>query len=173
MQVPKGRLSLATMLFVAVVAGSAFAQDARVSRGVEYVVPAYVVPWGQSISTPTMTLDNPVLEVGARNATEGNIAGATNATLSQQSVPAVVDYPSIYYGYRPVLASSETEESMVAPAAAGGFRSGIGRFRTAADLHYFGYGLPLADAAREAKANRKPATRSFTNEDIDRLAHKQ
>jgi hypothetical protein len=161
------------MLFLVAAAGSAIAQDAHTSRGVEYVVPAYVVPWGQSISTPTMTLDNPVLEVGARNATDGNIAGGTNATLSQQSGPAVIDYPSIYYGYRPVLASSDSEEPAGAATPASKFHSGIGRFRTAADLRYFGYGLPLGDAAREAKANRKPATRSFTNDDIDRLTHKQ
>lgn len=171
-------LLLATSVIL--LCAGASAQDTHFKNGPQYLLPSYEVgTWGQPISTPTMELNgtNPTLEVGASNATNGNIAGAENSTLNMAPRATMVNYYSLYYGYAPVMSvssasnvSNETEE--MAPAMQG-FRTGIGRIGTAQQLRYFGYGLPLGDAAREAKAHRQAAKRVYTNDDIQRLPVKQ
>src|SRR5579871_1271178 len=161
---------------VTLLCAAAAAQDTHFKNGPQYLLPSYEVgTWGQPISTPTMELNgtNPTLEVGASNATTGNVAGAENSTMNMAPRGAMVNYYSLYYGYAPVMVvsgennvSNETEESSV--PAMQGFRTGIGRVGSAQQLHYFGYGQPLGDAARAAKAHRQSAKRVYTNDDIQR-----
>ena len=169
-------LALIAATMIALASTAASAQDARCNCSPS-LLPSYSAGmWGQPISTPIMDLNgtNPVLEVGARNATDGNIAGAENATVNMAQPPSMINYYSLYYGYGPVMAvNGEAEEASASMPQAGGFRMGLGRFTTIEQLHYFGYGLPLGDAAREAKARRRPAKRVYTNADVERLAVKQ
>jgi hypothetical protein len=43
---------------------------------------AYATPWTPLISTPSAAFASPQLQVGASNATSGNVAGASNSTFT-------------------------------------------------------------------------------------------
>lgn len=164
---------VATMAGVITMTGAlAAAQSTQFNQGPQYLLPSpQAGALAQPIATPTMSLNgtNPTLQVGASNATNGNLAGADLETASTStSGQNVVDLFSVYYGYRPVFmvssAAVEEEESEGEPART--LLSGIGRNVRAGDLHFYGYGVPLGDAAREAKAHRRTAKRAFTNADL-------
>lgn len=86
-------LSLCTFLLIILTAGVALSQvngQATMDRGYasNWVVPPgyYAVPWVPLLSTPSMSFPSPQLQVGASNATEGNVAGASNSTFTTGGV---------------------------------------------------------------------------------------
>jgi hypothetical protein len=61
----------------------------------------YAMPNVPLIRTPSVSLDAaPMSAVGASNATAGNVAGATNSTLSSVSLPANRPFATLTW-YRP------------------------------------------------------------------------
>ena len=168
--------SITLLSLVWLLAAFAAAQDTNFSDGPQYLVPPGTNPLlVQPIATPSMAVDgtSPDLQVGASNATEGNIAGADLATLSMEPEPDVVDLFSVYYGYAPIffVAGAEEEVAPSGPLPRAGFRRGS-RWMTIGDLRLLGYGMTLGEAAKYWKEHPLHAKRTYSNDDIERLKQK-
>jgi hypothetical protein len=169
------RGSVLCVLLVVSAATSVFAQDTNFANGPQYLMtgpPLFARP----ISTPSMSLQGPPLEVGAGNATGVLIAGAeNNTTLPPQAValPKIDLFP-IYYGDAP---PSDIEISFAEPSSqrsstelpASILDTGVWETTTAQALAERGYGIPVGAAALRNKARSKHVAHLYTNADIDRL----
>lgn len=165
-------------------AGIALSQDTNFSNGPQYLlssVPdarsAFSNFFVRSISTPSVSLSGPELEVGARNATADLNAGAQAQTIVTPDAVALphANLSSIYYG---VPSANVTEVSF---SAASGtsianaeiplniFDIGVGRIIGAQDLRESDNGVTLPAAAAYGKEHVRRATRVYTNADIERL----
>lgn len=137
-------------------------------------VPAYGVyaaPFVPLVTTPSVTLSTvSPMAVGASNATYGNVAGATNATLSEEFIapPPVGVYtePNWYGPSAPIE---------VPPIMAGGFGPGPGprrEHRGEAREEAFDFVAAgsegIAPSRAGAGAGRR-ASRTYTNQDADRM----
>jgi len=81
--------SLCTFLLTIFTSGVVLSQvngEATIESGYAstWVVPpgSYATPWTPLISTPMVSFASPQLQVGASNATSGNVAGASNSTFT-------------------------------------------------------------------------------------------
>jgi|HubBroStandDraft_6_1064221.scaffolds.fasta_scaffold00005_134 hypothetical protein len=171
------RVSVCCTLFVLSALGIAFGQDTNFAAGPQYLLNNNSPLLARSISTPSMSLAGPLLEVGASNATGVLIPGAEAQTVIPPLAVALprTDLASIYYGRPPV---SVVEISF--PEASGGSLSsnplpasildtGVWQITTAQALRERGYGVTLPEAAAHGKARTRHATHIYTNADIDRL----
>jgi hypothetical protein len=86
---------LGTLLLLSA-SGTAFGQDTNFASGPQYLMQGSPL-FARSISTPSLPLTGPPLDVGASNATENLIAGADNQTAVPPRPPDVNLFP-IYYG---------------------------------------------------------------------------
>jgi hypothetical protein len=162
-------LSCTAILFVP---GFASAQDTHFASGPQYLLttsqasPFFTRP----ISTPTMSLPNPVLEPGASNASEGLAAGAGNQTASPQAQPRADLFP-VYYGVPrvSVVEISFSADQPLQPLPPSILDPGVWQITSSQALHQRGYGLTLIEAAADGKARARHANRVYTNADIDRL----
>ncbi len=102
-----------SLIFGAVLLLSAFA------AGQATIVSGYAGNWGPSygyyaapfvplVTTPIVEFGTPPLQVGARNATAGNITGASSLTLGSTSGTVVAQQPLTY-------SSTTTSEAQAAP----------------------------------------------------------
>jgi hypothetical protein len=171
--------------FVAIfAAGIALSQDTNFSNGPQYLLSS--VPdarstssnfFVRSISTPSVSLSGPALEVGASNATGDLNAGAKAQTIA---VPESVALPtanlsSINYGVRKAnvieisfpAASGESIAGTEIPQRI--LDIGVGRIIEAQDLRESDYGITLPAAAAYGREHVRRATRIYTNADIERL----
>jgi hypothetical protein len=126
--------------------------------------------FAQPISTPSLSLAGPPLDVGASNATESLVAGADNQTASRQFEPAADLFP-IYYG-APAASVIEISSPSEAPSnelPASILDTGVWRITTAQALRERGYGVTLGEAAAQSKAHMGHATHIYTDADIARL----
>ena len=135
---------------------SAYAGDVPLPPGL------YAAPFVPLITTPSVTLGSPPLQVGASNATAGNVAGAANATLSiDTSGPSATFAPPMWYGQ---ATSPEPEEETGSAQSAGpqteqGFQFGVATFQSS-------YGVARLAAWQRQHGRAK---RVYTNADIARL----
>ena len=165
------RFCLCSTLLVLWAMGVAAAQDTNFANGPQYLMNYGSAYYARPISTPSLSLSGPALEVGASNATAGLIAGAENQTVSlPQSLPQVDLFP-IYYGGRP---TSVIEISFSESLPPGGLPesildTGTWQMTTAQALRERGIGVTVAEAAAYDKARAGHATHVYTNADIDRL----
>ncbi|HZQ68915.1 MAG TPA: hypothetical protein VFA68_10390 [Terriglobales bacterium] len=159
------------MVFSAVLllCGFAAAQATTIGGYASNWVPSYGVyaaPFVPLVVTPSVSLATVSPDpVGASNATWGNVAGATNATLSIVNEPPVGVYTQpVWYG-----------PSAVSPAPAG-----PGHVRHEMEMHSghhaehrsFDYiaGYQMNGIAAMAKMGAgKKANRTITNDDINRM----
>ena len=164
-----------TLLAFAAV-GSVLAQDTNFATGPQYL--NYGSPlFARSLTTPTLSLDGPPLEMGANNATAGLIAGAENriVTQSQSDTPPAVNLFPIYYGAPEAsvveISFSESTSVLLWPSElpASLLDTGVSQSTSAQTLRGRGYGVTLAEAAAHSKATAAHASRVYTNADIDRL----
>ena len=171
------RVSLCCMLLV-LSAEIAFGQDTNFSTGPQYLLNSDQVKNGPSflarpISTPSMSLEAPPLDVGANNATGVLIAGAGNQNVLPPAPDALptIDLLHIYYGAPPpsVIEVSSASESSANQLPASILDTGVWQMTTAKALRDRGYGLTLAEGAAYGKAQTRHANRVYTNADIDRL----
>ncbi len=171
--------------FVAIcAAGTALCQDTNFGNGPQYLLSS--VPnarsvsssfFVRSISTPSLSLSGPALEVGASNATGDLNAGAEVQTIA---VPEAVALPKahlfpIYYG----APAANVIEISFPPAPSTSIAStaipqsildiGVGRIIEAKDLRESDNGVTLPEAAAYGKEHVRRAMRVYTNADIDRL----
>jgi hypothetical protein len=126
----------------------------------------YAAPLVPLVSTPSIALGSPSLQVGASNATAGNVAGAANATLSiDTSGPSATFAPPMWYGQAASPESGpeggeETSSTQSAgPQTEQGFQFGVATFQSS-------YGVARL-AAWQRQLGR--AKRVYTNADIARL----
>jgi hypothetical protein len=171
--------------FVAIfVAGIALSQDTNFSNGPQYLLSS--VPdarsassnfFVRSISTPSMSLSGPALEVGASNATSDLNAGAEAQTIALPEAVALpkADLSSINYGVPtanlieisfPVASSTSIAGAEIPQSI---LDIGVGRIVETQDLREGEYGGTLPEAVAHGKKHVRRATRIYTNADIERL----
>jgi hypothetical protein len=125
----------------------------------------YAAPLVPLVTTPSVTLATvSPSAVGASNATFGNVAGATDATLSVVSQPPVGVYTQpVWYG--PSAAGETPMESM--PEA-----------RHAQRAHAFDVGVASWQSSESvthlmaSSSGAKKAARTYTNQDVDQVNQK-
>ena len=126
---------------------------------------AYAQPFVPRLSTPSMSFENVAPSpVGASNATAGNVAGATNTTLSVFPAGPVVQYPpSLALGSENSTIESGAEveaRAEVTPSAeTRPLELGLASFQDS-------YGVAQLAASSRA---RQQAKRTFTNLDVERM----
>ncbi|MFZ0319051.1 MAG: hypothetical protein WAL56_07990 [Candidatus Sulfotelmatobacter sp.] len=159
-------------LIVLSAVGMAFSQDTNFATGPQYLMTNGSMLFARPISTPSLSLAGPPLQVGATSATADLTAGAENQTVSLPPADAlpVVDFFSLYYGTPNLIeisfsnASSSTSEL---PASI--LDNGVWQLTTAEALRERGFGVTLPEAAAYRKTHPRHATHVYTNADIDRL----
>lgn len=171
------RVSSCCLFVVLSTLGVAFDQDTNFPTGPQYLMNSDSVRNGSPlflhpISTPTMSLTDPPVEVGASNATGVLIAGADNQTVvpsSSDALPSIDLFP-IFYG-EPTASMIEisfpSEPSANLPE--GFLDAGVWQMTTAEALREPGYGVSLVEGAAYGRTHTRHATRVYTNADIDRL----
>ncbi|MGA7218472.1 MAG: hypothetical protein WBX38_09165 [Candidatus Sulfotelmatobacter sp.] len=163
---------------------SAISQDTSFSSGPQYLRNTSSPDYSRPISTPTLTLSGPALEVGASNATGVLIAGASDQDVLPPAAVALpkIDLLPILYGDRKASGgegnpleinfpgtSSESSFAMGFPARF--LNVGVSQEASPdmrGKLGNRGYGITLGQAAAREKAPRGPV-RLYTNADIERL----
>ena len=162
---------------VLVLSGFAAAQSTVIGGYASNWPPSYGVyaaPFVPRVVTPSVTLEsvspNPV---GASNATFGNVAGATNATLSIVNQPPVGVYTvPVWYGpnasspvvVAPLMVAPEEGREHMAEHAGEGHRHHAADFTVAS----FEYSQGLSQLLVGRSAPQK-ASKTYTNEDVDRF----
>ncbi len=171
------RVSLCCMLLV-LSAGVAFGQDTNFSSGPQYLMNSDLMKNGsvlfaRPISTPSISLAEPTLEVGASNATGDLIGGAGNQNVlppTPDALPKMNLFP-IFYGAPAagVIEITSASEASANQLPASILDTGVWQMTTAKALRERGYGVTLVEAAADGKAQTRHANRLYTNADIDRL----
>lgn len=144
-------------------------------------VPAYGVytaPYVPLVTTPSVTLSTvSPMAVGASNATWGNVAGATNATLSDEFVgapPVGVYTEPNWYGPSAPIEAPPIMAAPFGPPPAFGARPRREHGHEAREETFDFIAAPrestesVATLRAGAGAARK-ASRTYTNEDVDRV----
>ena len=132
---------------------------------VNWVPPGnYAQPFVPLVSTPSMSFESvSPSPVGATNATAGNVAGATNATLSVSPAGPVVQYPpSLALGLENSIesgAEAEARTEATPSAEPRPLELGVASFQDS-------YGVAQLAASSRA---RQQAKRLYTNLDVDRM----
>ena len=163
-----------TIFCIAIILPALAAGQATVISGhaVNWVPPGtYAEPFIPLISTPSMSFENvSPSPVGATNGTAGNVAGATNATLSVFGGGPVVQYPPaqpLELENFPIESGAEVEARAEAESSGEATRSaesqplelGVASFQDT-------YGV--AQLAANSRA-RQEAKRLYTNLDVERM----
>jgi len=134
--------------------------------------------FAQPISTPSLSLAGPPLQVGATSATADLTAGAENQTVPGGPADALppVNFFSFYYGtYSGIPASNVIEISFREESSARRelpasiLDTGVWQVTTAVALRERGFGVTLPEAAAYGKAHSQHAAHVYTNSDIDGL----
>ena len=119
---------------------------------------AYAAPFVPLVTTPSVSIETGLpTQIGASNATAGNVAGATNATISivapnMSASPGVQSTPEV----APRPESEPSTQS--AGVSTSGFELGAASFEDS-----------VGAAQLLASRPQQPPARTITNEDIDRL----
>ena len=156
---------LNTLCMVLLLSGLAAAQATVIGGTASNWAPAYGVyaaPFVPLVITPSVTLAivSPSA-AGASNATFGNVAGATDATLSMVSQPPVGVYTQpVWYG--PSATAETPTESM-------------SEGRPARRAHAFDVGVATWQSSESvthlmaSSTGAKKASRTYTNQDVDQV----
>jgi len=167
------RVRLCVMLFVLSTLGIAIGQDTNFPSGPQYLMNYGSPVFARSISTPSITLTDPPLQVGASNATGILIAGAADQTVlppAADAQPATDLFPIYYGAHAPsVIEISFTAESASNDLPASILDTGVSEMTTVQELRERGYGVTVVEGAAYGRAQTRRATRVYTNADIDRL----
>lgn len=152
--------------------GFAFGQATVIGGTASNWVPAYGVyaaPYVPLITTPSVTLSTvSPAAVGASNATWGNVAGATNATLSEEFVgepPVGVYTQPVWYG---------PSASWEGPSL-GGYAHAMREHKREGHEQAFDFVAASRESTesvatlRSASGAGRKASRTYTNQDIDRF----
>jgi hypothetical protein len=166
------RISLCSMLLLLSTLGIAFGQDTNFPSGPQYLMNGSPL-FARSISTPSIALTDPPLQVGSSNATGLLITGAGDQTVLSPAADALprTDLFPIYYGAHPpsVIEISLVSEASANELPASILDTGVWEMTTVETLRARGYGVTVVEGAVYGKAHTRRATRVYTNADIDQL----
>jgi hypothetical protein len=158
-----------TLWMVLLLSGLAAAQATVVGGTASNWAPAYGVyaaPFVPLVTTPSVTLATVSPSgAGASNATFGNVAGASNATLSIVSQPPVGVYTEpVWYGPSAGLEPPAEPMATEGRQAHGvrGFNIGSASWQSSESVSYL-----MANRSGASKASR-----SYGNQDIDQVNQK-
>ena len=119
---------------------------------------AYAAPFVPLVTTPSVSIETGLpTQIGASNATAGNVAGATNATISIVA-PNMSASPGLQSAQEVVASRTESEPSTQSAPASTGFEFGAASFE----------GSLGASQLPASRPQQRPA-RTITNDDIARL----
>jgi len=169
--------SLKTLSVILLLSGLAAAQATVMGGTASNWVPAYGVyaaPFVPLVTTPSVTLATvSPSAAGASNATFGNIAGATNATLSFVSQPPAGAYTQA------IWSPPYTQPSGFGPSAAVETATEpVSEARPARRAHAFDVGVASWQGSQSAtnlmasSTGAKKAGRTYTNQDVDQVNQK-
>jgi hypothetical protein len=129
-------------------------------------IPRIVTPLvsPESVITPSLSLGSPSPEVGATNATAGNVAGAGNTTSSVVTLGQPVHYNQPLW-YAPGSLVNQAVEASVSPAPAAARRHESHGFEFGAATFQSSYGV----ARLMAEKARRKASRAYLNPDVARV----
>jgi len=150
--------------------GAARGQDTNFAKGPQYLMSKGPAQFARPLSTPSLSLASPVLDIGASNATEELAAGAGNQTpLPPAQAATPPDLFSVYYGEpaASTIAISVPAEASPRTIPPSILDTGVWQMSSFQALR--GYGATLAEAAAISKTEVRHAARVYTNADIDRL----
>jgi hypothetical protein len=157
--------SLITLCVLLLLSGLAGAQATIIGGTASNWVPAYGVyaaPFVPLVVTPSVTLSTvSPSAVGASNATFGNVAGATNATLSNGFIavaPTGVYTQPVWYGPSAVEAAAEPAYEPRHGQRARTLDVGVASWESSQSVTY-----AMAGSAA------KKAARTYTNQDVDHV----
>lgn len=162
---------LKALCFVVLLSGFAAAQVTVVQGTASYWTPgAYAGPFVPLVTTPSVSLSTvSPSAVGASNATFGNVAGAANATLSEEFVatPTAGAYtvPVFYGGATMSEPSFYGPPAAAAPAHAEEFHGHHHEHAVNLGISTQGPSVAQLLASRQVKK----ANRTYTNQDIDQM----
>jgi hypothetical protein len=157
--------------------GVALSQDTNFATGPQYLMNYGSPLLAHPISTPSLSLSGPPIEMGASNATGVLSAGAADQNVAPPSPDALpkIDLFPIFYG-GPVGENSEMSFSYSAGPSSLSVEippsisdSGVSQITTAQTLRERGYGITLGEAAAAGKTRARHANHIYTNDDIARL----
>jgi hypothetical protein len=165
---------ISVLCLLLLLCGFAAAQATVIGGTVGNWAPAYGVyaaPFVPLITTPSVSLSTVSPNaVGARNATFGNVAGATNATMSPEFVaapPVGVYTEPVWYGEEPARYGRQAEA-----------RWGEMHSHEAAEERGFDF-IATPRESRESVARlmtgsvpARKASRTYTNQDVDQVNQK-
>jgi hypothetical protein len=162
--------SLKTLSMILLLSGLAAAQATVIGGTASNWVPAYGVyaaPFVPLVTTPSVTLATvSPSAAGASNATFGNVAGATNATLSMVSQPPAGAYTQALWS------PSYTQPSWLSPSGETPAES-MPEGRSARRAHAIDVGVASWQSSEGAahlmatSTGAKKAARTYTNQDVD------
>jgi len=164
-------LSSAILCLTLALAAAAAAQETNFATGPQYLMNYGSPLFARSIATPTLSLDEPLRPVPA-----AFNHGASTEHVSYRTTPGMegqADLFPIYYGV-PRVSVVQIDYSAKSAAAesavlASWFDAGVSEVTDAETLRLRGYGITLGEYARYWRAHTRPATRRYTNDDIERL----
>jgi len=137
---------------------SGYASNWAPSYSVYQTPGAYAAPFVPLVTTPSVSIETGLpMQIGASNATAGNVAGATNATISIVA-PNMSASPGLQSAQEVVASRTESEPSTQSAPASTGFEFGAASFE----------GSLGASQLPASRPQQRPA-RTITNDDIARL----
>ena len=156
---------LNTLCMVLLLSGLAAAQATIIGGTANNWVPAYGIyaaPFVPLVTTPSVTLATiSPSAAGASNATFGNVAGASDATLSIASQPPVGVYTQpVWYGPSPAV-EIPTQASSEAMPARGARALNVG-------LASWQSSVSVTNLMASSTGGKK-AARTYTNQDVDQV----
>jgi len=172
---------MSVLCLLLLLCGLAVAQVSVIGGTASYWSPAYGVyaaPFVPLINTPSVTLSTvSPMAVGASNATFGNVAGATNATLSSEFVaapPVGVYSEPVWYGEPP--AGGLTEPMHYGHMMDRAMRHEPMRGHEEGEERGFDFITTPAESresvARLMTGPAPKASRTYTNQDVDNVNQK-
>ncbi len=163
--------SLKTVSMILLLSGLSAAQATVIGGTASNWVPAYGVyaaPFVPLVTTPSVTLATvSPAAAGASNATFGNVAGATNATLSFVSQPPAGPYSQA------IWSPSYTQPTWLGPSAAETAAESAPEGRPAHRARAFDVGVASWQSSESAthlmasSPRAGKAARTLTNQDVD------
>jgi len=156
--------SFCFLLFV--LAGISAAQDMNFAVGPQYLMTSGSPLFAQPIATPTLSLDAPLPSLPSLPEVGPPVADQPFVPNPEIQGP---DLLPIYYGYPmpSVVELTSTEAASEVPQSI--INAGVVGMTNVQSLRERGYGVTLGESALFWKSHKLPASRLYTNADVERL----
>jgi hypothetical protein len=156
--------SFCFLLFV--LAGISAAQDMNFAVGPQYLMTSGSPLFARPIATPTLSLDAPLPSLPSLPEVGPPVADQPFVPNPEIQGP---DLLPIYYGYPmpSVVELTSTEAASEVPQSI--INAGVVGMTNVQSLRERGYGMTLGESALFWKSHKLPASRLYTNADVERL----